>query len=130
MEKKGIDYFYSCGRCWLTFDGYAIAMQGDLCRDPELRDMFNSRIWEDFMIKYVAERGALPVSEIKNENQMNADISRRNTIENDARTLEKTAAYLREFANKESSENYQEELRTLRAHIKCAMEVLLYNLPT
>lgn len=67
MEKKGIDYFYSCGRCWLTFDGYAIAMRGDLCRDPDLREMFKSNIWEDDMIRYVAERCVLPVSEIKED---------------------------------------------------------------
>lgn len=56
MKKKGIDWFYSCGRCWLTFDGFAIAMQGDICRDGDLREKFNSEIWEDNMIRYVAER--------------------------------------------------------------------------
>ena len=31
MKKKGVDWFCSCGRYWLSFDGYVIAMQGDEC---------------------------------------------------------------------------------------------------
>lgn len=67
MKKKGIDWFYSCGRCWLSFDGYAIAMQGDICRDPDLRAMFNSDVWEDNMMIYVANRGKPLISDAKGD---------------------------------------------------------------
>ena len=65
MKKKGVDWFCSCGRYWLSFDGYVIAMQGDVCRDQDLRTMFNSDVWEENMIIYVAKRSKLPINKIE-----------------------------------------------------------------
>lgn len=60
---------------------------------------------------------------------MKTDISIVDVADKDARLLEETARYIREFARATDSENYNDELRILRSYIKRAMEVLLHNLP-
>lgn len=54
MSKK-IDWFTSCGRTWLSVNGYVIAVEGDQCRDSELQKQFNSEFWTDNMIKFVSK---------------------------------------------------------------------------
>ena len=47
---KEVDWGLSCGRMYLTVDGFVVAMEGDLCRDENREN----RAWTGDMIRKIA----------------------------------------------------------------------------
>ena len=50
-----LDWSYFCGRCFLMVNGYAVIMDGDPHRDPDLLERFQSKFWTEEMIKFIVE---------------------------------------------------------------------------
>ena len=64
--RKNIDWFTSCGRTWLSVNGYVAAVEGDQCRDANLQRQFDSENWTSEMIQFVAEKNAKEDSKNRN----------------------------------------------------------------
>lgn len=50
MRKAKLDYIFSCGRAFLMADGFAIVMEGDPLRDPDLAEIGEKMVrekWKD-----------------------------------------------------------------------------------
>lgn len=55
MSGKGyqyVDWYYSCGRCFLSVGGVAVVMEGDICRDPDIpEDLLHTHTIQHFNFK-------------------------------------------------------------------------------
>jgi hypothetical protein len=51
MKKVKLDYVFSCGRAFLMADGFAIVMEGDKLRDPDLAEIGEKMLREKYKNK-------------------------------------------------------------------------------
>lgn len=51
MKKVKLDYVFSCGRAFLMADGFAIVMEGDKLRDPDLAEIGEKMLREKYKDK-------------------------------------------------------------------------------